>query len=107
MQPLPQGWTIRPSLRYYTQKAAYFFYGPPVGSGFRPGQPYTADARLSAFGAWTPGITVAKELAGGWSMDVKVEYYEQRSSWRAGGNGSAGLLPFSARWIEVGVTKTF
>ena len=28
VQPLPQGWTVRPSLRYYTQKAAYFFYGP-------------------------------------------------------------------------------
>jgi len=107
VQPLPQGWSVRPSLRYYTQKAAYFFFGPPVGSGFRPGQPYTADARLSAFGAWTPGIGVAKTLADGWSVDFKVEYYEQRSSWRAGGDGSPGLLPFSARWIELGVTKTF
>ncbi len=62
VQPLPQGWSVRPSLRYYTQKAAYFFYGPPIGSGFRPGEPYTADTRLSAFGAWTPGILIAKEL---------------------------------------------
>ena len=107
VQPLPRGWSVRPSLRYYTQKAAWFFYGPPIGTGFRPGQPYTADTRLSAFGAWTPGILVAKEFAGGWTVDLKVEYYEQRSTWRFGGDGSPGLLPFSARWIELGVTKTF
>ena len=107
VHPLPQRWSIRPSLRYYMQKAAYFFYGPPVGNGFRPGEPYTADTRLSAFGAWTPGISAAKVLDGGWTLDLKLEYYEQRSSWRAGGGGSPGLLPFSARWIELGVTKTF
>ncbi len=107
VHPLPMGWSVRPSLRYYTQKAAYFFYGPPIGRGFRPGELYTADTRLSAFGAWLPGILVAKQLAGGWSVDLKLEYYEQRSSWRLGGGGSEGLLPFSARWIQVGVAKTF
>ena len=106
VQPLPQGWTLRPSLRYYTQKAAYFYYGPPVGSGLRRGEPYTADTRLSAYGAWTPGILVAKQLSDGWSVDLKVEYYEQRGAWRFGGAGSNGLLPFSARWIQIGVTKS-
>ena len=104
---LPMGWSLRPSLRYYTQKNAYFFHGPPVGRGLVPGEPYTADARLSAFGAWMPGILVVKELDGGWSIDFKLEYYEQRSKWRLGGGGCDGLLPFSARWIQVGVTKTF
>jgi len=107
VQPLPHGWSVRPSLRYYTQKSAFFYFGPPVGSGLRPGEPYTADTRLSAFGAWTPGILVAKQLDDGWSVDLKLEYYEQRGSWRLGGDGSEGLLPFSARWIQVGVTKTF
>ena len=31
----------------------------------------------------------------------------RRASWRLGGDGSPGLLPFSARWIQVGVSKTF
>jgi hypothetical protein len=105
VQALPGGWTLKPSLRYYTQKSAWFYYGPPIGSGFVPGQPYTADNRLSAYGAWMPGIAVAKELDDGWSIDVKVEYYEARPGWRFGGDGSPGILPFSARWIQVGVTK--
>ena len=107
LQPLPQGWSVRPSLRYYTQRAAYFFYGPPIGRGLRRGEPYTADTRLSAFGAWTPGIIIAKEFAGGWVVDFKIDYYEQRSSWRLGGGGSDGLLPFSARWIQLGIAKSF
>jgi hypothetical protein len=107
VQPLPYGWTVRPSLRYYTQKAAYFFYGPPIGNGFVRGEPYTADTRLSAFGAWTPGIVITKAFAGGWIVDFKLEYYEQRGSWRLGGGGTEGLLPFSARWIQVGIGKTF
>ena len=107
VQPLPQGWSVRPSLRYYTQRAAHFFFGPPVGRGLQRNEPYTADTRLSAFGAWMPGVSIAKQFAGGWTVDLKVEYYEQRSSWRLGGGGSEGLLPFSARWIQVGVTKTF
>ena len=107
VQPLSSGWSVRPGLRYYTQKAAYFFHGVPIGSGFVRGEPYTADARLSAFGAWMPGVLIAKELDGGWRVDVKLEYYEQRSSWRFSGNGSEGLLPFKARWIQVGVSKTF
>ena len=53
-QPLPHGFAVTPSLRYYTQSAAYFYYGPPLGNGFVPGQPYTADTRLAAFGALTP-----------------------------------------------------
>lgn len=107
VQPLPHGFLVRPSLRYYTQDAAWFFHGPPIGSGFVPGEPYSADARLGAFGGWTPGIAVAKALAGGWSVDLKVEYTERRGSWRLGGGGTGGLLPFSARWIQVGVAKTF
>ena len=107
VQPLPQGWTLRPSLRYYTQGKASFYRDPPFPSGFVPGEPYTADQRLSAFGALTPGISIAKEFADGWSADFKVEYYEQRSSWRVGGDGSPGLKPFYARWVQVGVGKTF
>lgn len=107
VQPLPNGFSVRPSLRYYTQHAAHFFFGPPIGRGRVPAQPYTADARLSAFGALTPGIAVSKQFAGGYYADFKVEFYRQKSSWRLGGEGSEGLLPFSARWIQLGVGRTF
>jgi hypothetical protein len=105
-QALPQEWTVTPQLRYYTQKAASFYHDPPAGSGFRPGQPYTMDARLSAFGAFTLGIDVAKTLPGGWSFDLRADFYRQKSSWRPGG-GSPGIETFSARWFVAGIAKTF
>ncbi len=106
-QPLPQGWSVAPSLRYYTQTAADFYYNPPFPDGFVAGQNYTADTRLSAFGAFTPAITIAKSFTEGWSAELKLAFYRQRSGWQLGGDGSPGLLPFSARWIEAGIAKTF
>jgi hypothetical protein len=106
-QPLPQEWSIAPSLRYYTQTAAGFYQNPPFPTGYVPGQDYTADTRLSAFGAFTPSITIAKGFAGGWSANFKVAFYRQRSSWKLGGGGSPGIDPFSARWLELGIAKSF
>ena len=105
-QPLADGWSVKPSLRYYTQAAADFYFDPPFPQGFSLGRPYTADTRLSAFGALTPGITIAKLLPEGWQVDLKLEAYRQRADWRSGG-GSPGLEPLSARWIETGISKTF
>jgi hypothetical protein len=106
-QPLPDGWSVVPSLRYYTQSAADFYFDPPFPHGFVLGQPYSADTRLSAFGALTSGVSIVKRLPDGWSFDVKLDFYRQRSDWRLGGDGSPGLEPFSARWIQTGVSKTF
>jgi hypothetical protein len=106
-QPFADGWSVKPALRYYTQAAADFYFDPPFPQGFTLGQPYTADTRLSAFGALTPGVTLAKLLPDGWQVDLKVEFYRQRAGWRAGGNGSPGLEPLSARWIQTGISKTF
>jgi hypothetical protein len=106
-QPLPLGWTLAPNLRYYTQSAADFYFDPPFPQGFVLGQPYTADTRLSAFGAVTTGLSLAKALPDGWSFDVKIDFYRQRSDWRFGGGGSPGIEPFSARWIQTGISKTF
>ena len=106
-QPLPDGWSVVPSLRYYTQSAADFYFDPPFPQGFVFGQPYSADTRLSAFGALTSGVSIVKRLPDGWSFDVKLDFYRQRSDWRLGGDGSPGLEPFSARWIQTGVSKTF
>jgi hypothetical protein len=106
VQSLPQEWTVTPALRYYTQSAASFYHDPPAGSGFRTGQPYTMDTRLSAFGAFTLGIEFAKTLPGGWAVDLRIDFYRQESKWRPGG-GSPGLEPFSARWLVAGISKTF
>jgi len=106
VQPLPQGFSVTPALRYYTQSSADFFYGPPLGNHFDLDLPYTADTRLAAFGAFTLGMDVAKSFGDGWTADVRVDFYRQQSNWRLGG-GSPGILPFSARWIIAGITKYF
>jgi hypothetical protein len=106
-QPLPAGFAVTPGLRYYTQGAADFYRDPPFPQAFVPGEPYTADTRLSAFGALTPSLRIERAFPGGWAVDVTLSFYRQRASWRIGGNGSPGLEPFSARWIEAGVSKTF
>jgi hypothetical protein len=107
VQPLPNRFTVTPGLRYTTQSAADFYHDPPFPTGFQPGQLYSADTRLAAWGAFTPGVKVAYDFGGGWIADLRVEMYRQRTSWRLGGNGSPGLEPFSARWIEAGVSKSF
>jgi hypothetical protein len=106
VQALPQEWSVTPAIRYYTQGAAFFYHNPPPGSGFVLGEPYSMDTRLSAFGAFTLGVTASKALADGWSAELRADFYRQQSNWRIGG-GSPGLEPFSARWLIVGISKTF
>jgi hypothetical protein len=116
-QALPFGLTVTPSLRFTSQSSAKFYYdpvydpllGPPFPPGFlaNPFGFYTSDQRLSAFGAFTPGIKVAKSFAGGWVIDARAEYYEQRAEWRVGGEGSPGLQPFKAELYQFGVMKKF
>ncbi len=107
VQPLPAGWSVAPNLRYYTQGAASFYMNPPFPDGYVAGQLYTADTRLSAFGAVTVGVAITKALPDAWSAGLKLQFYRQRSDWRVGGEGSPGIDPFSARWIEVGIRRTF
>lgn len=108
---------VTPSLRYYSQSAANFYfdpiYDPDVGAPYPPGYfthppPYSsADQRLAAFGAVTVGLAVAVNLGPDWIVGLKAERYEQRASWRLGGNGSIGLDPFRATWFQLGLEKRF
>lgn len=105
VQPLPHGWTVTPMLRVHDQSAANFFVAPGGSSGNPPYRSF--DQRMSAFGARSVGIKVAKELNPDWSVDLKYEYYEQRGSWRLFGDGSQGLDPFRAQIIQAGVSRQF
>jgi hypothetical protein len=113
VQPLSQEWTLTPSLRLYSQRAASFYYDPvydpAVGEPFPPGYVFgqlaSADQRLSAFGAVTVGLKLARQIGHDWKVDVKLERYEQRGSWRAFGHGSPGLAPLRASSLQLGVTR--
>ncbi|WP_231993175.1 DUF3570 domain-containing protein [Mitsuaria sp. 7] len=117
VQPVSGGWTLTPSLRYTTQRAAKFYYDPvydaSLGAPLPPGYTATSpqylspDQRLSAFGAITVGMKVAYEIAPRWTADLSLEHYEQRAAWRLGGSGSPGLARFQADWLQVGLSHKF
>ena len=114
-QPLGASWALTPSLRLYTQSAASFYvdpvydkrFGPPIPPNFNftDGHSVTEDTRLSAFGAVTLGLKLARQIGKDCTLDLKYEAYEQRSAWRQFGKGSPGLQNFSARSIQVGITR--
>jgi hypothetical protein len=117
VRPLGGGWTIVPELRLYTQGAAYFYFDPVydarLGAPFPPGFANGAggerlsspDQRLAGFGAVTAGLKLARAIDRWWTVDVKVEAYEQRGSWRLFHRGSPGLAPLTARTLQVGLTR--
>jgi hypothetical protein len=117
VQPLGGGWSVVPEVRLYTQSAAYFYYdpvydgtlGPPFPPGFSsgagPDRLSSPDQRLSGFGAVTVGLKIVREIGKLWTVDVKVEGYEQRGSWRLFHDGSPGLAPLHARMFQVGLTR--
>ena len=117
VQPLGDKFTVTPSLRYYSQTAAKFYYDPvydpdvgapyPVGYFDNPPKYISADQRLSAFGAITVGLKVAMKVTADWTVDAKVERYEQRSDWRLGGRASPGLDPFRATFFQIGLSTRF
>jgi hypothetical protein len=107
VQGLPQGWSIAPNVRYIAQHGASFYFSPPFPTGYVDGKNYTADTRLATWGAFTLGLTVTKVFERGWSVYAKYQYYQQRPDWYLGGSGSPDILDFSARWFEVGFSKTF
>jgi hypothetical protein len=117
VQPLGASWSVVPELRLYSQSAASFYYDPvydaAVGAPFPPGFSSGADPnrlsspdqRLSGFGAVTVGLKVVREIGKLWTVDVKVEGYEQRGNWRLFHDGSPGLAPLHARTFQFGLTR--
>lgn len=111
VQPVTALFTITPSLRYYTQNSASFYFDPVTDTSIYPGPVGTpayssADQRLSAFGAASVGLKGEMKF-GRWSTDLKLEQYMQRSEWRVGGKGSPGIDPFSATIVQLGLSTNF
>jgi hypothetical protein len=111
-------WTITPGLRYYNQSAASFYFDPrPDATGQanalltrRYGNTlsgfYSADPRLSAFGAVTASIKLAWAMDAESVIDVKLEAYRQGASLKPGG-GSPYLDPLRASFVQLGYSRKF
>ena len=113
VKPVGNGWTFTPSLRLYTQTAADFFINADTsGSPFPPfptpgSTYYSEDQRMSGYGAHTYGLKVSKYLDADTWVDLKIEQYQQRGSWKLLGSGSTGMDAFLAKSIQVGLSHYF
>lgn len=111
-KPLNAQWTLTPSLRYHTQRAADFYVDPVDDANVYPGPNGTptyvsTDQRLSAFGAVGLGLKLAWQWSPAWGADMKLERYEQRADWRLGGQGSPGVDPLKALQWQIGLSHKF
>ncbi len=116
VQPLGNGWTVTPRIRYYSQSAADF-YSPyfivpaknkllseenPNGIIFP--ENFSSDQRLSGYGTLSGGITVSKQFAKGIGMEAGVEYYTHQGSLKLGGGGEQAFADFDY-WVANAALK--
>ncbi len=121
-QPLGEGWTITPRVRYYTQDEAdfyrpYFLFKqavprtlalPPdfsthIDYGRIPISDYSSDHRLSGYGALSGGVTVSKEFARGAALETGMEYYTHEGGLKLGGGGETDYADFDYLTFNVGL----
>ena len=110
VQPV-EGWVVTPRFRYYSQEAAdfyqpYFLFSGPAPTVDRPGgigefnlagvplSAYSSDYRLSAYGAISTGLTVAKQFGKAVGFEAGFEYYTHAGNLRMGGAGEGDWASF-------------
>jgi hypothetical protein len=113
-KPLSDDLMLTPLLRYYSQNAARFYTQPEFDSSGQiviptvaPAGLSSGDQRLSAFGAVTVGLKADYKLTADWSVDGKLEAYEQRTDWQLGGKSGQALDPFRATFVQFGARYRF
>lgn len=111
-------WTFTPGVRYYSQSAARFYVDPvftpqgavdlsPLLALYGQNRFVSADQRLAAFGATTLSLKAAYAFTPDLVVDAKIESYRQSAGRHLGDGGSPGLAPFSARFMQLGLTYRF
>ncbi len=123
VQPLGDGWTVTPRVRYYSQEAADFYtpwlvsnqaYRQRLGQNGRAvGRPYdpnklpenfSSDQRLSGFGALSGSLTLTKQFAKGLALETGFEFYTHQGSFKLGGGGEDAYADFDY-WVANAALK--
>jgi hypothetical protein len=100
-QPLPAGFMVVPSVRYYSQSQADFF--APYFLAPRADGHYSSDFRLSAYGALSGGVTVSKQFAKGVKLEAGFEYYTHQGNLKLGGGGTDGYADYNSYMAHAGL----
>ena len=110
VQPLGRGWSVTPTVRYYSQNKADF-YTPYLVSKNKavvsdkdnlenynniPQENFSSDHRLSGYGALSGGVVISKQFARGLSLEFGFEYYTHEGALKLGGDGEGGYADFSS-----------
>jgi hypothetical protein len=103
-QELSERWSLRPALRYYTQRAARF-YAPVVPLP----QPDTisSDQRLASFGGLSPSLRAILRLENGVTIEATAGYVYDAARLRAGGSGSSAYETLRAYYGILTVSRAF
>ncbi|MBK8814211.1 MAG: DUF3570 domain-containing protein [Methylococcaceae bacterium] len=118
VQPLGEGWSVTPRIRYYSQDAADFYgtmFGVDATATLDPNGYYnyeigelpthfSSDHRLSGYGTLSGGLTVAKEFAKGIRLETGIEYYTHQGSLKLGGGGEESYADFDF-WVANAALK--
>jgi hypothetical protein len=110
-QALFSTWTVTPHIRYYAQSAANFYTpyvitadpnnpGNDSLTGTMSNAPlasryFSGDSRLSAYGAVSGGISIAKQFSRGLSMELGYEYYVHKGGLALDGVGSGNSADYN------------
>jgi len=105
VQPLGRGWTVTPTLRYYSQDAADFYHPYLISKNAISGSEkdnynniseknFSSDHRLSGYGALSGGVVVSKQFAKGLTLEAGFEYYTHEGALKLGGDGEGDYADF-------------
>lgn len=100
-QPLPLGFMVTPSLRYYSQSQADFFapyFLAPRADGY-----YSSDFRLSGYGSLSGGVAVSKQFSKGVSLEAGFEYYTHQGDLKLGGGGTNNYADYDSYLVHAGL----
>lgn len=121
IQPIGDGWSLTPRVRYYSQNSANF-YAPYLLSkqatstitfdddgniqrtSYNPKlfpKNYSSDYRLSGYGALSGGLTVTKKFAKGLELQAGAEYYTHAGSLKLGGGGEGNYADFDGYLVNA------
>ncbi|MGB4498725.1 MAG: DUF3570 domain-containing protein [Methylococcaceae bacterium] len=107
IQPLGDGWSITPRVRYYSQNAANFYtpylvskQSEKYDTKLLP-KNYSSDVRLSGYGALSGGVTINKKFAKGLELQAGAEYYTHEGSLKLGGGGEGNYADFDGYLVNA------
>lgn len=100
-QELPLGFTVTPSIRYYSQSQAVFF--APYFLAPRADGHYSSDYRLADYGAISAGLSVAKQFGKGIKLNAGIDYYNRQSNLKLGGGNDSAYADYNYFMLHAGV----